>query len=172
MVKTGKIIILLISLLLITSGCCLFKKKKTVTPAPEKKVTAQKQVPETKPKPQPVVQKKTPPPPPSPEEIYRKNYQKLPTSHTVVKGECLWWIAEYKQIYNDPFMWPLIYKANRDKIKDPDLIYPGQVFRIPREFSLEELKMSRKSAGAPRPYLPPKDANIPADLRVELNWGF
>ena len=172
MVKSGKnVIFLFLSLLLITSGCSLFKKKKTVAATPEKKVTSQKQVVQTKPKPQPVVQKKSPPPP-TPEEIYRMNYQKLPTSHTVVKGECLWWIAEYKQIYNDPFMWPLIYKANRDKIKDPDLIYPGQVFRIPREFSLEELKMSRKSAGAPRPYLPPKDANIPADLRAELNWDF
>jgi len=164
-------LVLIMIVLVITSGCSLFKKKKAVTPAPEQKVVTPKEVVKTKPKPKPVVQKKSPPPP-SPEEIYRMKYQKLPTSHTVVKGECLWWIAEYKQIYNDPFMWPLIYKANRDKIKDPDLIYPGQVFRIPREFSLEDLKISRKSAGAPRPYLPPKDANIPADLRVELNWGF
>lgn len=124
---------------------------------------------ETKPQPKPqTVVKETP----TPEELYKMNYKNLPTSHTVVKGECLWWIAEYKQVYNDPFMWPLIYKANRDKIKNPDLIYPGQVFRIPREFSLEDLKMSRKSAGAPRPYLPPMDANIPANLRAELNWGF
>ena len=170
--KVRKITLVLITcVLVITSGCSFFKKKKAVTPAPEQKVVTPKEVVKTKPKPKPVVQKKSPPPP-SPEEIYRMKYQKLPTSHTVVKGECLWWIAEYKQIYNDPFMWPLIYKANRDKIKDPDLIYPGQVFRIPREFSLEDLKISRKSAGAPRPYLPPKDANIPADLRVELNWGF
>jgi len=170
--KVRKItLVLIMMVLVITSGCSLFKKKKVVTTAPEQKVVTPKKVVKTKPKPQPVVHKKSPPPP-TPEEIYRMKYQKLPTSHTVVKGECLWWIAEYKQIYNDPFMWPLIYKANRDKIKDPDLIYPGQVFRIPREFSLEELKISRKSAGAPRPYLPPKDANIPANLRVELDWGF
>lgn len=161
----------IICVLVIISGCSLFKKKKVVTTAPEQKVVTPKEIVKTKPKPQPIVQKKSPPPP-TPEEIYRMNYHKLPTSHTVVKGECLWWIAEYKQIYNDPFMWPLIYKANRDKIKDPDLIYPGQVFRIPREFSLEELKISRKSAGAPRPYLPPKNANIPANLRVKLNWEF
>jgi nucleoid-associated protein YgaU len=55
-----------------------------------------------------------------------------PTEHVVIKGESLWWIAEYKQIYDDPFQWPLIYKANRSKIKDPDLIFPDQVFTITR----------------------------------------
>jgi tetratricopeptide (TPR) repeat protein len=56
-----------------------------------------------------------------------------PTNHVVIKGETLWWIAEYKQIYDDPFQWPVIYRANRDKIRDPDLIYPDQNFVIPRE---------------------------------------
>ena len=54
------------------------------------------------------------------------------TEHVVIKGESLWWIAEYKQVYDDPFQWPLIYKANRSQIKDPDLIYPDQVFKIER----------------------------------------
>jgi len=54
------------------------------------------------------------------------------TEHVVIKGETLWWIAEYKQVYNDPFQWPLIYKSNRSQIKDPDLIYPDQVFKIER----------------------------------------
>lgn len=56
----------------------------------------------------------------------------LVTDHTVVKGECLWYIAGYKNIYGDPTQWPLIYRANKDKIKNPDIIYPGQVLRIPR----------------------------------------
>jgi nucleoid-associated protein YgaU len=56
-----------------------------------------------------------------------------PTSHVVKKGECLWYIAGYEQIYGNPLKWPLIYKANKDKIKDPDLIYPGQVLVIPRD---------------------------------------
>lgn len=56
-----------------------------------------------------------------------------PTTHTVVKGECLWFIAGYDNIYRNPLQWPLIYKANKDKIKNPDLIYPGQVFIIPRD---------------------------------------
>ncbi len=109
--------------------------------------------------------------PPSPMEVFQENYAKLPSTHTVVKGECLWWIAEYKQIYNDPFMWPLIYKDNRDQIKNPDLIYPGQVFSIPRQFSMNELKENRRSAGAPGPYLPPDTARLPYDLSKDLGWS-
>lgn len=105
-------------------------------------------------------------------EIYEANYAALPKEHTVKKGECLWWIAEYKEIYNDPFMWPLIYKANRDKIDNPDLIYPDQEFSIPRQFDLEEVKENRSKAGAPKPYLPPRDANIPAEIRADLGWSF
>jgi nucleoid-associated protein YgaU len=56
-----------------------------------------------------------------------------PTNHIVIKGETLWWIAEYNQIYDEPFQWPVIYKANRSQIKDPDLIFPDQNFVIPRE---------------------------------------
>ena len=48
------------------------------------------------------------------------------------------WIAEYKQIYGDPFQWPVIYKANRAQIKDPDLIFPDQNFTIPREPDLTD----------------------------------
>ena len=59
-------------------------------------------------------------------------------SHEVVKGESLWKIAKHKDVYENPFMWPLIYKANHDKINDPDLIYPKQVFSIPQDFSSAE----------------------------------
>lgn len=59
-------------------------------------------------------------------------------SHEVVKGESLWKIAKYKDVYENPFMWPVIYKANHDKIKDPDLIYPKQLFSIPGDVSSED----------------------------------
>jgi len=45
--------------------------------------------------------------------------------------DCLWNIAKKKEIYNDPWKWKKIYKVNKDKIKNPDLIYPGQKFTIP-----------------------------------------
>ena len=47
------------------------------------------------------------------------------------RRDCLWRIAGYDYIYKNPRLWPRIYKANQSKIKNPDLIYPGQVFDIP-----------------------------------------
>ena len=52
-------------------------------------------------------------------------------SYKVVRGDCLWNIAKKKEHYGNGFAWPVIYKANRDKIKNPDLIYPDQNFSIP-----------------------------------------
>jgi nucleoid-associated protein YgaU len=52
-------------------------------------------------------------------------------SYTVVRGDHLWGIAKKKEHYGNPFAWPIIYKANREQIKDPDLIYPNQVFKVP-----------------------------------------
>lgn len=57
----------------------------------------------------------------------------LPYTWKVYRGEYLWKIASYPEIYNNGAKWPLIYRANRDKIKDPDLIYPNQVLQIPRD---------------------------------------
>ena len=109
-----------------------------------------------------------------PMQVYKAEYDALPVSHTVTKGECLWWISEYKHVYNDPFMWPLIYKANRDQIKNSDLIYPGQQFDVPRYgYDLEEVKASRKDAGAPWQALEPgQDALIPAEMRAALGYSF
>jgi nucleoid-associated protein YgaU len=56
-------------------------------------------------------------------------------TYTVVYREqntdCLWRIAEFKEIYNDPFLWPKIWQRNQKAIPNPDLIYPGQVLIIP-----------------------------------------
>jgi len=50
-------------------------------------------------------------------------------TYTVVKGDSLSKIA--KQFYGNAGDWKKIYEANKDLIKNPDLIYPGQTFRIP-----------------------------------------
>ncbi len=57
------------------------------------------------------------------------------TSYTVVKDDNLWCISKKDEIYGTAYNWPLIYKANASQIKDADLIYPGQVFDIPRSLS-------------------------------------
>jgi nucleoid-associated protein YgaU len=45
--------------------------------------------------------------------------------------DCLWNISKKKDIYANPFMWPKIWQGNRDQIKDPDIIHPGQKLKIP-----------------------------------------
>lgn len=55
--------------------------------------------------------------------------------YTVAPGDSLWAISGKGNIYGNPYQWPLIYKANRSKIKDADLIYPGQQFDIDRNAS-------------------------------------
>lgn len=59
--------------------------------------------------------------------------------YEVVRGDSLWRISGREDTYNNPYQWPLIYKANRDKIRDADLIYPGQVFSIDRNPSAAEV---------------------------------
>lgn len=50
-------------------------------------------------------------------------------TYTVKKGDCLWNIA--KKFYGNGSKYTVIYNANKSKIKNPNLIYPGQVFTIP-----------------------------------------
>ncbi len=50
-------------------------------------------------------------------------------TYTVVSGDSLSKIAKHQ--YGDANKWHAIYEANRDKIKNPDLIHPGQVLSIP-----------------------------------------
>lgn len=49
--------------------------------------------------------------------------------YTVVKGDSLSKIA--KEFYGDASKYPVIFEANKPMLEDPDLIYPGQVLRIP-----------------------------------------
>lgn len=60
-------------------------------------------------------------------------------TYTVEGGDSLWGIAGKSSIYSNSYQWPLIYKANRSKIKDADLIYPGQNFDIDRGASAAEI---------------------------------
>jgi nucleoid-associated protein YgaU len=48
---------------------------------------------------------------------------------TVQPGFTLWAIA--KENFGSGVMYVQVFDANRDKIKDPDLIYPGQVLSVP-----------------------------------------
>jgi hypothetical protein len=57
--------------------------------------------------------------------------------------DCLWNISKKKDIYNNAWMWPKIWQGNRDQIKDPDVIHPGQKLKIP---AAGEMTAEEKSA--------------------------
>ena len=68
------------------------------------------------------------------------------STYEVVRGDNLWDISAKPSIYGNPYEWPLIYKANSDKIKDADLIYPGQVFTINTNPSAAEVDAAVRHA--------------------------
>lgn len=68
---------------------------------------------------------------PNPTEVMAAQIARTPVErYTVKRYDTLWGIAG--NVYKDSFQWPMIFKANRDQIQDPDLIYPKQVFVIDR----------------------------------------
>jgi nucleoid-associated protein YgaU len=82
----------------------------------------------------------------------------LPTTYTVEKCDDLWSIAAKPQIYNDPWLWPLIYGANGDKIKNPNKIWEGTVLTIPRGVSDADKAAARAKAKKFPKYVPPAGA--------------
>jgi LysM repeat protein len=78
-------------------------------------------------------------------------------TYTVVKGDCLWKISKMK--YGSPYFWPAIWDANKQgvvnadqlknsrhkKITNPNLIYPGQVLKIPTLTDAQKKEAEMKS---------------------------
>jgi len=69
--------------------------------------------------------------------------------HVVERGETLWSIAAQADVYDDPYLWPVIYRFNRDQIVDPAQIYPRQTLVIPIGLDAETKARARSEAGAP-----------------------
>jgi nucleoid-associated protein YgaU len=84
---------------------------------------------------EPVVETEVTPLPPVAPAIVESEPPKVetpekPTKYVVKKGDSLWRIAG--KVYHNPLKWHRIYKANKDKIKNPNRIYPGMVLTIPQ----------------------------------------
>ena len=82
----------------------------------------------------------------------------LPTTYTVEKCDDLYSISAKPQIYNDPWLWPLLFNANKDKIKNANKIKEGMVLTVPRDVSDADKAAARDQAKKFPKYVPPAGA--------------
>jgi nucleoid-associated protein YgaU len=166
-------VIVLIGLSFIFAGCATKQPAQALSvdkgPAAEQEVIAQKQstaekadvkpaADEPSPRDQGTADKKIKP------AASATDKRTLPATYVVKEGDSLWWIAKYKDVYNDPYLWPALYDANKNEIKDQNKIYPGMKLQIPRAgYKPVDIRNARKAAGACSPYNPPARAVPPAD---------
>jgi len=80
------------------------------------------------------------------EEARKANEARMLNEYRVGSNDTLASVAGLIGVYGDPTLWPLLYQANRDQIKDPVHIYVGQVLKIPRGLLASDLEAARQKA--------------------------
>jgi LysM domain-containing protein len=84
--------------------------------------------------------------------------------YVVKKGDTLWAISHQTGIYADSFEWPLIFKADRDQIQDPDQINVGQVLLIQQGQTTDQVQHAIKLASDTPKFVPHVEARQPLPI--------
>lgn len=85
-----------------------------------------------------------------------------PDSHTVQRGDTLWDIS--KLFLTSPWRWPELWGMNLDQIRNPHLIYPGQMLVLEKSDGRARLRVGQASGGAP----PTNTVKLSPRVRAEL----
>lgn len=83
-----------------------------------------------------------------------------PDRHVVVPGDTLWGISA--KFLKDPYRWGEVWKMNKEEVKNPHRIYPGQVILLDRSGANPQLRFGSTVKVSPQVYVEQEKKEIPS----------